>query len=208
MDVIDLIGALRAQGIHDERVLRAMAEVPRDRFVPPPLREHAWEDRPLSIGWGQTISQPYVVAFMLQALGLRGTERALDVGTGSGYQAALLSRLCAEVFSLEILPPLHAAAAELLQELDASNVRLRLGDGWNGWPEAAAFDAIVSASAAPDIPQALEDQLAPGGRLILPVGPAGGQRLIIVRRGNDGLREVERSLEVRFVPMTGLAERR
>ncbi|HEY3449888.1 MAG TPA: protein-L-isoaspartate(D-aspartate) O-methyltransferase [Myxococcales bacterium] len=205
MDSIDLIGALRAQGIHDERVLRAIAEVPRDRFVPPPLRESAWEDQALAIGWGQTISQPFIVAFMLQALGLTGGERVLDVGTGSGYQAALLSRLCAEVYSIEIVPPLHEAARELLLELGAANVRLRLGDGWNGWAEAAPFQGIVSASAAPNIPRALEDQLAPGGRLVLPVGPPGDQRLYLVRRGDDGVREVEKSIAVRFVPMTGEA---
>ncbi|MGC4113437.1 MAG: protein-L-isoaspartate(D-aspartate) O-methyltransferase [Myxococcales bacterium] len=203
-----LIGALRAQGIHDERVLRAVAEVPRDRFVPPPLREAAWEDRPLSIGWGQTISQPFIVAFMLQALQLQGEERVLDVGTGSGYQTALLARLCAEVYSIEILPPLHDAARALLEDLGATNVRLRLGDGWNGWADAAPFQGIVSASAAPNLPQSLEDQLAPGGRLVLPVGPQEEQRLYVVRRGRDGGREVERSLEVRFVPMTGQAQRR
>lgn len=206
MDCTDLIGGLRAQGIHDERVLRAMAEVPRDRFVPPPLRESSWEDRPLSIGWGQTISQPYIVAFMLQALALQGGERVLDVGTGSGYQAALLSRLCAEVYSIEIVPPLFAAASGLLLELGAANVRLRLGDGWDGWPDAAPFDGIVSAAAAHQIPLALEKQLSPGGRLILPVGYPEDQRLYLVRQKSDGTREIERSLAVRFVPMTGLAE--
>jgi len=206
MDATDLTRALRAQGIADERILRAIAQVPRDRFVPAPLRELSWEDRALPIGCGQTISQPFVVAFMLQALELTGDERVLDVGTGSGYQAALLAQLCAEVFSVEIVPSLHAAASELLGELGVTNARLRLSDGWRGWPDAAPFQAIVSAAASPTIPEALEQQLAPGGRLVLPVGGRDEhdeQRLIIVRRGNDGVRELEESLAVRFVPLLG-----
>lgn len=208
MDSIDLIGVLRAQGIHDEGVLRAVALVPRDQFVPEPLREWAWEDRPLSIGWGQTISQPFIVAYMLQALALRGGERVLDVGTGSGYQAALLAKLEVEVYTIEIVPPLHDEARERLARLGFGGVRMRLGDGWEGWPDAAPFHGIVSAAATPAIPDALQRQLAPGGRLVLPVGGLEEQRLAIVHRRADGGLEVQKTLAVRFVPMTGEANSR
>lgn len=208
VDAADLVQGLASQGIVDARVLRAIAEVPRHRFVPPEYFEAAWEDRPLPIGFGQTISQPFIVAFMLQALSLRGEERVLDVGTGSGYQAALLSRLCREVYTIEIVAPLLAEAERRFEQLGLSNIRTRLGDGWNGWVETAPFDAIVSASAAPRVPEPLVLQLKHGARLVLPV-VAGeeDQRLLVVRRSSDGVSEVERSLSVRFVPMTGEAER-
>jgi protein-L-isoaspartate(D-aspartate) O-methyltransferase len=206
MDSEDLVAKLRREGIHDPRVLHAMAEVPRDRFVPSDLIRSAWEDRALQIGYGQTISQPFVVAFMLQTLELGGNEKVLDIGTGSGYQAALLSRLCSEVYTLEIIPELHAAAKRRLEELEAPNVHARLGDGWHGWPEAAPFNGILSACAAPKVPDPLVAQLAHGGRLVLPVGGSGGQILFAVHRSMDGECEIEQTLAVQFVPMTGTAQ--
>ncbi|MBI5543071.1 MAG: protein-L-isoaspartate(D-aspartate) O-methyltransferase [Deltaproteobacteria bacterium] len=206
MDAIDLVGTLRAQGIHDERVLRAIAEVPRHRFVPAEYAELAWDDRPLPIGHGQTISQPFVVAFMIQALGLGEGARVLDVGTGSGYQAAVLARVCREVYTIEIVAPLLELARERFTLLGLTNVQSRLGDGWGGWPEAASFDGLVSASAAPRVPEPLVAQLAHGARLVLPVGEE-EQRLVVVRRSLDGVAEVELSLPVHFVRMTGEAER-
>ena len=205
MDVIDLVGSLRDAGSYDERVLRAMAQVPRDRFVPPEYAELAWEDRPLPIGAGQTISQPFIVAFMLQALSRKGDERVLDVGTGAGYQAALLALLCKQVFTVEIIPGLLEEALKRFEQLGV-NLSARVGDGWDGWPEEAPFGGIVSASAAPRPPEPLLAQLAQGARLVLPVGES-EQRLLVVRRGDDGVDQVVRSLPVRFVPMTGQAER-
>jgi len=207
VDAIDLVAELRLQGIHDARVLRAIAEVPRDRFVPLGLRGAAWDDRPLPIGFGQTISQPYIVAYMLQALVLEGDERVLDVGTGSGYQAALLAKLVREVYTVEIVGELLESARERFAELGIGNVQSRRGDGWGGWPEAAPFDGIVSASAAPKVPDPLFDQLQSGARLVLPVGPFDDQHLVVVRRTAAGTREEERRLPVRFVPMTGEAQR-
>lgn len=206
MDAIDLVAALRQEGIHDARVLRAIAEVPRDRFVLPQDRDVAWENQPLPIGFGQTISQPYVVAYMLEALALTGEERVLDVGTGSGYQAALLSRLCREVHTVEIVEPLLDLARARFAELGLTNVVARVGDGWEGWPEAAPFGGIVSASASPRIPDPLVAQLAHGARLVLPVGGPEYQVVVIVRRIADGETEVHRGLPVRFVPMTGIAQ--
>lgn len=194
---------LARMGIRDQRVLDAVARLQRASFVPERLRAEADLDRPLPIGWGQTISQPFVVAFMTEQLRLRGSERALDVGTGSGYQAALLALLAAEVWSIEIVPELAVRArAVLLDELGFTNVRLRTGDGSLGWPEAAPFDRILVAAASPEVPPALLAQLAPGGRMILPVGdPGGDQVLRVVEKGDDG-RNVETDLlEVRFVPL-------
>jgi protein-L-isoaspartate(D-aspartate) O-methyltransferase len=206
MDLIDLVASLKDEGIHDERVLRAIAEVPRDRFVPPEYADHAWEDRPLPIGMGQTISQPFIVAFMIQALCLKGDERVLDIGTGSGYQAAVLARLCRAVYTVEILPLLLDSARARLSDLKIANVQSKSADGWGGWPDAAPFGGIVSAAAAPRVPEQLVAQLASGARLVLPVGGA-DQRLLVVQRGVDGEAQVVRSLPVRFVPMTGQAER-
>lgn len=190
-------------GTSDPRVLAAFGAVPRDRFVPPEFRGDADRDLPLPIGFGQTISQPYVVAVMTERLGLGGGERVLEVGTGSGYQTAILAQLAREVLSIELVPELAARAREvLLVELGLENVRLRTGDGALGWPEAAPFDRIIVTAAAPDEPRALLEQLAPGGRMILPVGPPqGDQMLRIVEKRSDGSTESIDFLPVRFVPL-------
>ncbi len=199
-----LAAFLRDSGTRDERVLAAFAEVPRDLFVPERHRDDADADYPLPIGCGQTISQPLVVAYMTEALRLTGRERVLEVGTGSGYQTAILARLVEEVLSIEIVPELAARAREvLLGTLGVANVRLRVGDGALGWPEEAPFDRIMVTAAAPEVPPALVAQLVPGGRMILPVGDSpGAQVLRVVEKGDDG-RSVERDLlPVRFVPLT------
>jgi protein-L-isoaspartate(D-aspartate) O-methyltransferase len=187
--------------VADERVLRAIAEVPRDIFVPPDLRDEAWENIPLPIGSGQTISQPLVVARMCELLELRGDELVLDVGTGSGYHAALLARLARYVYSIEVHEALSRLAADTLRAAGVTNVTLVVGDGSLGLPEHAPYDAInVAAAAGGRIPPALADQLAPGGRLVAPVED-GEQRLVVARRTGDEvhLTELER---VRFVPLT------
>jgi protein-L-isoaspartate(D-aspartate) O-methyltransferase len=200
----DLAAFLRSQGIRDERVLEAVAELPRRLFVPERLRDTADADRPLPIGFGQTISQPFVVAYMTEQLRLAGHERVLEVGTGSGYQTALLARLAREVYSVEVVPELAERARTLLIDLlRFTNVSLRIGDGALGWPEAAPFDRIVLTAASPDVPPALVAQLAPGGRMILPVGPElDVQMLRVVERGNDGANVETDLLPVRFVPLT------
>jgi len=199
-----LAAFLRASGIRDERVLAAFAEVPRRVFVPEPLRESAEGDFPLPIGFGQTISQPFVAAYMTERLRLSGHERVLEVGTGSGYQTAILARLAEEVFSIEIVPELAARArAVLIDELGLAGVRLRGGDGSLGWPEEAPFDRIMVTAAAPDVPPALVEQLAPGGRMILPVGGSPeAQMLRVIDRGDDGVTVGTDLLPVRFVPLT------
>jgi len=192
-------------GIRDPRVLGAVAELPRALFVPAPLRDEADADRPLPIGCGQTISQPFVVAYMTERLALRGFERVLEVGTGSGYQTAVLARLAAEVYSIEIVLELAARARAILEdELGLTNVHLSTGDGAEGWPEAAPFDRIVVTAAAPEVPPALVAQLAPGGRMILPVGASlEDQMLRAVERGDDGVNVSADLIPVRFVPLTG-----
>ncbi len=204
-----LARALAAMGIRDERVLRAIAEIPRERFVAEDLREEADEDRPLPIGAGQTISQPYVVAYMTERLRLGGAERVLEVGTGSGYQTAVLARLAAEVFSVEIVPLLaERARSLLLDELRFPNVHLRTGDGAEGWPDAAPFDRVLVTAAAPEVPPALVAQLAPGGRMIIPVGEAPEvQMLRVLDKGNDGASVSADLIPVRFVPLTGAGGR-
>jgi protein-L-isoaspartate(D-aspartate) O-methyltransferase len=198
---------LAGRDVADPRVLAAMRKVPRHRFVPAELLAKAYGDYPLPIGREQTISQPYIVAFMSQALGLRGSERVLEIGTGSGYQAAVLAELCREVYSIEIIPGLSARAGRLLAELGYANVRLRVGDGYRGWPEQAPFDAILVTAAPTRVPQPLVDQLAVGGRMILPVGPDGWQSLVLVERTAAGVAQRE-LLPVSFVPMTGEAASR
>ncbi len=198
----ELTRMLRREGIRDERVLAAFDHVPRERFVPPEQRERAYRDEPLPIGEGQTISQPFVVALMLQALELTGRERVLEVGTGSGYQTALLAQLAVEVISLERSPRLAAAATALLAELGVPRVRVFQADGSLGWPAAAPYQAIVVSASAPYVPDALVRQLDEGGRLVLPVGPAEGQELVLLVRRGHGLRRT-RLGPVRFVPLIG-----
>ena len=196
-----LMSTLRRH-VADERVLSAIASVPRERFVPPDLREEAWENIPLPIGSGQTISQPLVVARMCELLELGGDETVLDVGTGSGYHAALLARLARHVYSIEVHASLSRQAADNLRSAGVENVTLVVGDGSRGLPEHAPYDAInVAAAAGGAIPPALAEQLAPGGRLVAPVED-GEQRLVVGRRTGDGvaLTELER---VRFVPLVG-----
>jgi protein-L-isoaspartate(D-aspartate) O-methyltransferase len=198
-----LIESLRSRGIADERVLQAMARLDRSRFVPPEITHEAEWDTALPIGHAQTISQPYVVAYMTQALQLEGNERVLEIGTGSGYQTAVLASLCREVYSIEIVAPLaERASALLLGELGLGNVRLRQGDGHRGWPEAVPFDAILLTAAPQRLPPSLLGQLAEGGRLVAPVGPTLGEQEVVRVRRTDGDVEVERLLPVRFVPMT------
>jgi protein-L-isoaspartate(D-aspartate) O-methyltransferase len=194
---------LEAMGIRDPRVLEAVARVPRHLFVPEWLRGEAESDHPLPIGHGQTISQPFVVAYMTERLGLTGTERVLEVGTGSGYQTALLAHLAREVHSIEIVPELAERARRVLLEvLGLEGVRLHLGDGSLGWPEAAPYDRILVTAAPEEVPPALVEQLSPGGRMILPVGgEADSQVLRLVERGNDGTMSVRDLLPVRFVPL-------
>jgi len=198
---------LRARDVRDERVLRAMAEIPRHEFVPDEQRRSAYGDHPLPIGGGQTISQPYVVALMTELLELDGDERVLEIGTGSGYQAAVLSRLAKDVYSIEIDPDLAAAASARLSRLGYRNVRVKAGDGFFGWPDAAPFDAILITAAAPHIPPTLIEQLREGGRLVAPVGGGNAQELELgVKRA--GRLEISRRGGVRFVPMTGEIEKR
>ena len=192
-----------ARGVTDSRVLTAMARVPRHEFVPQGRRAGAYEDCPLPIGHGQTISQPYIVAFMTAALNPKPGDRVLEIGTGSGYQAAVLSGLVAEVYSIEIVEPLAQRAAADLQRLGCGNVQVRAGDGYRGWPEAAPFDAIIVTCAPEQVPQALVDQLKVGGRMMIPVGPTyGAQELYLLRKRPGGL-ETQAVLPVRFVPMVG-----
>jgi protein-L-isoaspartate(D-aspartate) O-methyltransferase len=194
-------GQIAARGIRDEPVLSAMARVLRHEFVPVSQRHLAYEDGPLPIGHGQTISQPYIVAFMTAALAPQPGDRVLEVGTGSGYQAAVLSGLVAEVYSIEIVEALAQRAKADLARLGCANVHVRCGDGHLGWPEAAPFDAIIVTCAPDHIPQALVDQLKVGGRMILPVGAQGdAQELYLLRKGPTGLRK-QAVLPVRFVPM-------
>lgn len=191
---------IRARGVRDARVLEALESVPRHRFVSAGDEESAYEDHPLPIGHGQTISQPYIVGYMTEALALGPNARVLEVGTGSGYQAAVLGALVREVYTVEIIPELADRAGTLLAELGFTNVQVREGDGYLGWPEHAPFDAIIVTAAPDHIPQSLVDQLKVGGRLVVPVGRA-DQDLIVLTRTTEGLRE-DRRLPVRFVPLT------
>jgi protein-L-isoaspartate(D-aspartate) O-methyltransferase len=194
---------IAARGVRDPLVLKAMSEVPRHLFVPAVLADEAYGDYPLPIGEGQTISQPYIVALMTECLALKGGERVLEVGTGSGYQAAVLARIAASVDTIEIHSTLARQAGSTLERLGFTNVRVRAGDGFFGWPEDAPFDAIIVTAAAPEVPPALFAQLAEGGRLVIPIGDVQTyQRLTVVTKHN-GKPRIEQVLDVRFVPMTG-----
>jgi protein-L-isoaspartate(D-aspartate) O-methyltransferase len=204
----ELADFLERQGIRDQRVLGAIRALSRADFVPEAARSMASEDSPLPIGYGQTISQPYVVAYMSEALGLQGHERVLEIGTGSGYQTAVLAQLCREVYTVEIVPSLAGPSRELLERLGFQNVHFRIGDGSRGWPEAAPFDAIIATAAPREVPTALLAQLERGGRLVIPVGPTeAAQELLRVTRAREPgqLPQVDHLLPVRFVPMTGEA---
>jgi protein-L-isoaspartate(D-aspartate) O-methyltransferase len=193
---------LRRRDIADERVLAAMERVPRELFVPPDLRGRAFDDAALPIGVGQTISQPYMVARILEELGLDGDERVLDVGTGSGYQAAVLAELADDVHTIERIPELAEQAKQNLAAAGYDRVQVHMGDGSRGLPEHAPYDAVAVAAAAPGFPQALYDQLRPGGRLVVPVGGRQGQRLEVIVRSPEGP-AVLRSVPCRFVPLLG-----
>ena len=192
---------IKARGIRDPRVLSAMLKVERHFFVPGDLKSSAYDDRPLPIGEGQTISQPYIVAFMTEQLELKGTEKVLEVGTGSGYQAAILAELAREVYTIEIVKSLALSAEKRLQELGYQNVFVRPGDGYLGWPEAAPFDAIIVTCAPDHVPAPLIEQLAEGGRMIIPIGSISQDLRKIVKR--YGKIESTDVLPVLFVPMTG-----
>ncbi|MFO7838458.1 MAG: protein-L-isoaspartate(D-aspartate) O-methyltransferase [Desulfosalsimonadaceae bacterium] len=191
---------LAARGISDQRVLEAFREVRRHRFVPSHYREFSYTDQPLSIGHNQTISQPYIVAFMTEALDPEKDEKVLEVGTGSGYQAAILAKLFSSVYTIEIIGDLGESARQLLQELGYDNVHVRVGDGYQGWPEHAPFDAIIVTCSPVEVPRPLKGQLAEGGRIIIPIGKKFAQELVLLRKKDGELHE-ESVLPVRFVPM-------
>jgi len=193
---------LLSRGIRDPRVLAAMGKVPRHLFVPDELQNEAYDDHPLPIGEGQTISQPYMVALMIEALGLKGEERVLEVGTGSGYEAAILAELCARVFSVERLEELATRARVHLSSLGYGNVSIRVGDGTLGWAEHAPYEAVVISAAAPCIPRPLLEQLKPGGCLVLPMGEEDLQALVRIRKDKEGLKE-DYFGECRFVKLLG-----
>jgi protein-L-isoaspartate(D-aspartate) O-methyltransferase len=197
---------LRGRGIKDERVLAAMSTIPRHLFVPERQRSSAYADRPLPIGEGQTISQPYIVALMTELLELRSGDKVLEIGTGSGYQTAVLARLASEVFSIEILPALSQRAKNTLGDLGFKNVWLKVGDGFYGWEERGPFDAILVTAAAPKIPEALGQQLREGGRLVMPLGKQQDQRLVRARK-SAGQLTIEDISAVVFVPLTGVIQK-
>jgi protein-L-isoaspartate(D-aspartate) O-methyltransferase len=195
-----VIRQLQARDIGDARVLEAMAGVPRHRFVPGALQHRAYQDTPLPIGHGQTISQPYIVALMSQLLALEPGQRVLEIGTGSGYQAAVLAAMGVQVFTIEIVPELGRQAISVLEALGYSDIRAKIGDGYLGWPEHAPFDAIIVTCAPTSIPKPLETQLAEGGRMVIPVGETNHQRLLMLLK-QDGKIKKEKIVNVRFVPM-------
>lgn len=192
---------IRARGIKSEAALAAMSKVPRHRFVSTSLIRAAYLNRPLPIGHGQTISQPFIVAYMTEAAGVSSDEKALEIGTGSGYQAAILGELAKEVYTIEIIPELAEGASKVLSELGYKNIHVKSGNGYLGWPEHAPFDAIVVTAAPDEIPKALVEQLAVGGKMVIPVGDL-YQEMMIVTKTKDGIVE-KRTIPVRFVPMTG-----
>jgi protein-L-isoaspartate(D-aspartate) O-methyltransferase len=197
---------IESRGVKDKLVLDAMREVPRHLFVPQAFRDQAYSDGPLPIGDGQTISQPYIVALMTELLGLKGKERVLEIGTGSGYQAAVLAEIAEEVYTVEIICSLARQAEKRLKEIGYQNVTVRCGDGYQGWEEHAPFDGVIVTAAPDHIPQPLIDQLKVGGKLVIPVGEV-FQELMVVTKTETGSKQMN-VIPVRFVPMTGEAERR
>jgi protein-L-isoaspartate(D-aspartate) O-methyltransferase len=191
---------IRRRGISDEQVLAAMQKVERQRFVPSAYRAEAYEDYPLPIGDGQTISQPYIVAFMTEALELKKSDKVLEIGTGSGYQAAILAEICDSVYTIEIFQSLALSAMKVLNELGYLNVFVRVGDGYEGWEEHAPYDGIIVTCAPGQVPEKLQDQLAEGGRMIIPIGGNYTQELILLEKKNGKLQQ-KNVLPVRFVPM-------
>jgi protein-L-isoaspartate(D-aspartate) O-methyltransferase len=191
---------LKPRGIKDERVLAAMAKVPREEFISADARPSAYEDGPLPIGYDQTISQPYVVAFMTEQLRPKPSDRVLEIGSGSGYQAAILAELVADVYTIEIVEPLAKSAEATLQRLGYNKVNIKVGDGYKGWPEEAPFDAIIVTCAPEKVPQPLVDQLKDGGRMVIPVGERFAQQLYLLEKKNGQLKESV-TLPVHFVPM-------
>jgi len=186
----------------DPRVMEAVRKVPRDAFVPPNMKSAAFENGPLPIGYGQTISQPYIVALMTDLLAPEAEHRILEIGTGSGYQTAILSQLCSKVYSLEVIAELGASAADVFKKLGCHNIEMRIGDGYLGWPEHAPYDGIIVTAAATHIPSALVEQLRPGGRLVIPVGlPYSHQELMLVRKDQQGKTLTKSVLGVAFVPL-------
>ena len=196
-DMVDF--QIRRRGVSDRKVLKAMLKVPRHLFVPEQMRELAYGDEPLPIGEGQTISQPYIVAYMTETLRLRGREKMLEIGTGSGYQTAILAEIAREVYTVELIPELSARARGLLEKLGYRNINFRVGDGTLGWPEHAPYDAILVSAAPASVPPALIDQLKVGGKMIIPVG-TDFQELVLVTRKESGWEE-QRLIGVRFVPL-------
>jgi protein-L-isoaspartate(D-aspartate) O-methyltransferase len=193
---------IEARGVEDPRVLAAMRRVPRHRFVPERFRDEAYRDHPLPIGHGQTISQPYIVARMTELLRLEPGDKVLEVGTGSGYQAAVLAEVAGPVYTIEIIPELSRRAGEVLDDLGYRRVHLKVGDGYRGWPEHAPYQGIMVTAAPEKVPRPLVDQLAPGGRLVIPVGPtAGVQELLVLAKDGQGRVSRTRHGLVRFVPL-------
>jgi protein-L-isoaspartate(D-aspartate) O-methyltransferase len=191
---------IRGRGVANPEVLRAMAAVPRHRFVPQAMQSMAYQDRPLPIGQGQTISQPYIVALMSELLDLKPGQRVLEIGTGSGYQAAVLAEMGVQVYTIEIIPELGRRAEKAMAETGYGQVRVKIGDGYQGWPAKAPFDGIIVTCAPTQIPEPLKEQLAEGGRMVIPVGRQGVQELVLLTR-HDGRIEQKKIIDVRFVPM-------
>ena len=200
---IKITGSYTGYGEFSEKVMKAMASVPRHEFVPPEMQLFAYANGPLSIGHGQTISQPYIVALMTELLGVDENATVLEIGTGSGYQSAVLAQLVKKVYSMEVVEPLGRQAGERLANMGYRNVETCIGDGYLGWPEHAPFDGIIVTAAAPYIPEALIEQLKPGARLVIPVGkPFSGQELLVVEKGRGGGVQQRSVLPVAFVPLT------
>ena len=197
----ELVEQLKSQGVTSKTVLDALLKVPRHRFVPPSYRHVAYENRPLPIGHEQTISQPFIVGYMTEAAEVAPSEKVLEIGTGSGYQAAVLAELAREVYTIEIIPPLAESARNLLSEMGYRNVQVKTGNGYEGWAEHAPFDAIVVTAAPEQVPKALVDQLAVSGKMVIPVGST-FQEMVIITKSETGVVE-RRTIPVRFVPMTG-----